>query len=221
MARRNEIAWYEPFWSELGDESILHPGHFTKLKPSIGKEVFAEFLKQNQITGKSLDIGCGNARHSIMLAKQGFETHGFDISESAIETAKQKVKDAGLEVKLFVDSSLDFKSDVLFDVIVDAGCFHHLLPKEHEVYIDNILKISKKGTMFYLSTFSTNTGFVQGTYPKTEKIIKAEKTGLYNHFFSDKDITNLFDKQFHIHKLAEYDKILTPFVFKYAIMERK
>ncbi|MBF0211780.1 MAG: methyltransferase domain-containing protein [Desulfamplus sp.] len=40
---------------------------------------------------KILDIGCGTGRHSIELAKRGYEVVGIDLSESQLKKAKEKV----------------------------------------------------------------------------------------------------------------------------------
>jgi ubiquinone/menaquinone biosynthesis C-methylase UbiE len=35
-----------------------------------------------------LDVGCGDGRHTLFLAEQGFKVHGIDGSQKAISTAK-------------------------------------------------------------------------------------------------------------------------------------
>jgi len=39
---------------------------------------------------KILDVGCGDGRHSILLAKKGFEVVGVDVSKKLIEKASNK-----------------------------------------------------------------------------------------------------------------------------------
>ncbi len=43
-----------------------------------------------------LDCGCGTCAHSIRLAKRGFRVAGIDISECALEMARQRVAENGL-----------------------------------------------------------------------------------------------------------------------------
>ncbi|MCG2713021.1 MAG: class I SAM-dependent methyltransferase [Candidatus Omnitrophica bacterium] len=60
-----------------------------------------DFIEQEVNSGKSLkiiDIGCGTGRHAIELTKRGYNVTGVDLSESQLEYAKEKAKDAGVEI---------------------------------------------------------------------------------------------------------------------------
>lgn len=72
------------------------------------KEVFVQgtlgecdFIEQEIAHNKSLkiiDIGCGTGRHSIELAKRGYQITGIDLSESQLNSAKEKAKKQGLKI---------------------------------------------------------------------------------------------------------------------------
>ena len=47
-----------------------------------------------------LDAGCGIGRHSIELAKRGYEVVGFDISPLYLEEARRAADAAGVTVRL-------------------------------------------------------------------------------------------------------------------------
>lgn len=73
-----------------------------------------------------------------------------------------------------------------FDVIIDRGLFHHILPKNRDPYIKNILKVTKKKSLIYLSVFSQrNEG--SGFEPfDEEKILKYfGKNYSIDHFQAD------------------------------------
>lgn len=50
-----------------------------------------------------LDLGCGRGRHSITLARRGYQVTGIDLSPRAVETARKRAEDEGL------DSSTNFQ----------------------------------------------------------------------------------------------------------------
>ncbi|MDA4113824.1 MAG: class I SAM-dependent methyltransferase [Thaumarchaeota archaeon] len=47
--------------------------------------------------GRVLDLACGIGRHSIPLAKQGYEVVGYDISPLFVKRARQWAEDEGLD----------------------------------------------------------------------------------------------------------------------------
>lgn len=74
---------------------------------------------------KTLELGCGTGSNAIWLAKAGFQVSGADFSSLAIERAKTKAADAGVEIQFykndFLTESLGAKN---FSFLFDRGCFH-------------------------------------------------------------------------------------------------
>jgi SAM-dependent methyltransferase len=56
--------------------------------------------------GRALDIGAGQGRNSIYLAKLGWDVTGFDISEKGLAIAQELARDAGVKITT-VKASLD------------------------------------------------------------------------------------------------------------------
>ncbi len=56
--------------------------------------------------GRALDIGMGQGRHSVYLAKLGWDVTGFDISERGMELARKSAAAAGVKITT-VKASLD------------------------------------------------------------------------------------------------------------------
>ena len=54
------------------------------LKRRVGINVYEKKKKLKRI----LDAGCGNGRHVVFFATQGYDVYGFDISKEAIKIAK-------------------------------------------------------------------------------------------------------------------------------------
>lgn len=47
--------------------------------------------------GKALDVGMGNGRNSLFLARKGWEVTGVDLSDVAVEQARQEALRAGVQ----------------------------------------------------------------------------------------------------------------------------
>ncbi len=89
-----------------------------------------DLLKQRAQGGKVLDYCCGPGETSLKLAKMGYATvNGIDISAKEIESARQRMVDAGFsektDFKVMDAENMDFDDDT-FDVIVCNGVLHHL-----------------------------------------------------------------------------------------------
>jgi ubiquinone/menaquinone biosynthesis C-methylase UbiE len=71
------------------------------------------------VAGKDvLELGCGAAQWSIALARRGARCTGLDISETQLAFAREKVREAGVEVRL-VHASGDASGlpDASFDLV--------------------------------------------------------------------------------------------------------
>lgn len=85
-------------WDEVYSANPTYMGE----QPS---KFFKKMLPRLQ-KGKVLDVAMGSGRNSIHLAKEGFQVKGFDISEKAVELAKAKAREEGLQVE-FARADLD------------------------------------------------------------------------------------------------------------------
>ena len=54
-----------------------------------------------------LDLGCGIGRHTILFAKNGFNTSGLDLSEESIRRTKEYAKQENVEVELKLGDMLN------------------------------------------------------------------------------------------------------------------
>jgi len=74
--------------------------------------------------GNILDVGCGSGSHSLYLQEKGFQVKAIDISEGAIEVAKQRgVLNA--EVKNILDETKTF--DTILLLMNGTGIFQELI----------------------------------------------------------------------------------------------
>ncbi|MBP7867924.1 MAG: class I SAM-dependent methyltransferase [Acidobacteria bacterium] len=72
-----------------------------------------------------LDIGCGTGRHAVELARRGYVVTGVDLSESQLARAREKAREAGVEVTLLRRdaAALDFDAAFDFALMLCEGAF--------------------------------------------------------------------------------------------------
>ncbi len=74
---------------------------------------------------RAIDLGSGDGRIIIALAKAGAEAHGYEINPALVWLARKKIKKEGLEKNAFIHLkdfwSVDFSD---FDVVTVFGITH-------------------------------------------------------------------------------------------------
>jgi len=127
-------------------------------------ENLAEWIRQRRIApGRALDVGCGNARNAIFLARNGFDVTGVDFSPSAIDWASDAIGAANVAVSVHCTSIFDFPAAAAqYDVVYDSGCFHHLAAHRRDAYAEVVRTFLRPGGMFGLVCFAPAGDPVQG-----------------------------------------------------------
>jgi SAM-dependent methyltransferase len=122
-------------------------------------ECLVQWLDAGELRpGRALDIGCGNGRNSIFLARRGFDVDGIDVSESALAWANEQAADAGAEIAFHCRSFFELDAVEAYDLVYDGGCFHHIAPHRRDEYIRRVTAALKPGGTFGLVCFTPEGG---------------------------------------------------------------
>ncbi len=157
-----------------------------------------------------LDLGAGRGRLLYELAEMGFRGVGLENNPELVIRGNNEILEKGLEKELrFVDGSvLDIPlEDQSFDAVVDIGLLHHLLPADFTKYVLETACVLKQEGFFFLVVLSKNTKNYFSWHPNEVDSGEYERDGVYYHFFSDKELQSLFEKDFEIRHI-DHD---TPF----------
>ena len=114
-------------WEDLAE----HPPFAGKLLEMVAREEDG----REPPYGPALDLGCGSAVWGLRLAKRGWQVTGVDIVEKALERARERVDEEGVEVRLVHgDVTALRRADVGsgFRLVLDTGTFHGLTDAQHE-----------------------------------------------------------------------------------------
>jgi len=211
---------YENMWRSMRGEFHNEKLNYKSNVPSSELLDFVKFLKQKQaiIGKKALDIGCGNGRNSVALAKAGFDVTGIEVSESALSLAKKNEKENNVKINLQKVSVFNLPNSLQgFDLAIDFGLLHHLRRSQNKSYLKNVLNTIKPKGYFCLQCFSANT-----TVDKKPKNRNWDLIGKhYNRFFTNEEIKKVFGKHFEIIKIIETQNPRTKIKFFTTYMQRK
>ena len=110
-------AWWDSFYSNRGRPVPFFVGSPDE---SLWKWVNCKMIPP----GRALDLGCGNGRNAIYLARSGFSVEGVDYSGAAIEWAAQQAKEAGVDLRFHHASVFGLQLTAgSYDLIYDSGAF--------------------------------------------------------------------------------------------------
>ena len=121
---------------------------FTKIQEDIPK-ILKIFKKHN--VKRVLDLGCGSGRHTVYLARKGFQVHGIDIAKEGIKITKEWLKKEKLRANFKVGSIYKklLYRDNFFDAVISTNTIHHAKIKDIRKAIQEIERVLKpKGLIF-------------------------------------------------------------------------
>jgi len=85
--------------------------------------------------GPALDLGTGSGIWGVQLAKRGWQVTGVDIVEKALRRAHDRVKSAGVDVRLVHGDVTALRKAGVgsdFQLVLDTGTFHGLNRAQRE-----------------------------------------------------------------------------------------
>lgn len=83
--------------------------------------------------GRALDLGTGSAVWAVELAQRGWRVTGVDIVDRALARGRERVSDAGVDVRLVHGDVTDLEATDVgsgYDLLLDTGTFHGLSSAE-------------------------------------------------------------------------------------------
>ncbi len=106
--------WYQELFQNYAvkyDQEVFTQG-------TIGECDFIESEIGFDRSVRILDLGCGTGRHSIELARRGYSVTGADLSESMLARAREKAREAGVEVDFHQHDARNLPFASEFDLVM-------------------------------------------------------------------------------------------------------
>ena len=77
--------------------------------------------------GPALDLGCGSGIWAVELARRGWQVTGVDFVPRAVQRARERAREAGVELRLVEGDVTKLREMGVgsgFRLLLDFGCFH-------------------------------------------------------------------------------------------------
>lgn len=141
-----------------------------------------------------LDVGCGTGSTIMQALEMGYDAVGIDLSETAVNRAKERISARGHDAILL--------SGNIFDTDLEIGSFdcillHHVLDnmemEERKKMVHRAMELLKEGGILSFQDLSTNdVRFGKGVEVEKNTFLKGD--GIRLHFFDLEETRGLFSE---------------------------
>ena len=142
--RTNYEKWYEGenyYWG-------LEPGEFLdeliRLCPPLSDRTV-------------LDIGCGEGKDAVYMAKNGYCVSAFDLTDNGIRKTLALAEINKVKINAYVDDINTFDTKDQFDIIYSTGTVQYLFEQNKKIFFDKINRITKPNGIVYFNVFVEKT----------------------------------------------------------------
>lgn len=204
-----EAKWEDVYSKTFGGQWYPSEGTVRFVARYLRRRVGIDVYDKKRETKRVLDAGCGNGRHVIFLAEQGFDVYGIDISAAAIEIANAWLAKKGLKAHLEAASTTKLPfTDGYFDVVVSFGVLDHITFPEAKTAIAEIRRVLADDGYLYITLRATEDaecGRGEQAGKNTYLLQEGYEKGIIQHFFDMGEIEELLDG-FKIFDIERYDQ---------------
>jgi SAM-dependent methyltransferase len=144
--------------------------------------------KHHQLLDKSkrvLDLGAGQGRHALFLAKRGFKVDALDPSKVAIETVSAMAAKENLDIRTYQSSFETFEPETdFYSGILMLGLIQILSWESIELLLEKILSWTRTGSLIFARAFTTEDSSFSRTRrsPEWKPIGRNSFTDQLGHF---------------------------------------
>lgn len=203
------------FW----DREYTDPQHL-KLSTAESEDLakFTRWLRRRErddLLGPAsqvLDVGCGNGRNLIFLAKTfGSPGFGLDISAVAIAQAKRASTDLPLTY-ICQSASVDLPvPDTTQSLVLDMMTSHFLSSEERTRLRDELYRVLVPGGFLFMKTFLLDKDLhstrLLAEYPGPEPGTYIHPVmGVPEHVYSEEELLSFLGEKFTVHKIYRSHK---------------
>lgn len=136
-------------WEDLAE----HPPFAGKLLELVAREENG----REPPYGTALDLGTGSAVWGVRLAERGWEVTGVDVVEKALRRARERVDEAGVEMRLVHGDATSLREAGVgsgFQLVLDTGTFHGLTDAQREAMGREVSAVAAPDATLILDCFA-------------------------------------------------------------------
>lgn len=156
----------------------------------------ADFVNSTEARGFALDIGSGDGRNALFLARSGFNVAAIDFSRVGTEKLARYAKQHGLADNIrtiCVDArQWDYPQNT-FELVIAVTLFDHLQPPDIMPLFNKVRKSLKKGGAIFIKVHTIDDpGYDKKDQPASEL------APMIHHYFDHNELLRMVNDDFRV-----------------------
>ena len=169
----------------IHDRSTFESAYAGQAPWDIGRPQKPFIEMADRISGSVLDAGCGTGDTALFFAGRGCEVTGIDFIEQAINRARRKAAERGVQATFLVKDATTLKEwTERFDNVIDSGLFHVFSDDDRRRYVEGLATVLKSDGRLFLMCFSDEEPGTQGP----RRVSRQEIEGAFSQGWSIESI---------------------------------
>jgi tellurite methyltransferase len=162
------------------------------LKPS---EKLQAFLNETHPqVGEALDLGCGEGRNALLLARYGYHVHAVNVSSQGIQKLEHYARSQGLHSITYTVAdarAFPFPPNS-YNLIVAVTILDHVTQEEGKKVAESLMQALKPGGFVFVEVFTISDPGAQLSKEEGESI--SETATFVKHYFDEGELATWFSR---------------------------
>ena len=145
------LGYQSPILSDY-EKRYQEKGYYWGIKPN---DLCYEILKLKPPIKplKVLDVGCGEGKDAVFLARNGYHVSAFDLAETGVEKGRALASQHGVYVDFFTANVEDMQLCEDYDIVLCSGVFHFLKPEKRKDVVNELKQHTKPDGIHVMNVF--------------------------------------------------------------------
>jgi 2-polyprenyl-3-methyl-5-hydroxy-6-metoxy-1,4-benzoquinol methylase len=133
-------------------------------------KIFVDFFEHNTTENlRVLDVGCGQGRDALFVARKGHRVVGIDLSPNGIRDLNEKANAENLDVEGIVADISTFDPEGEFDVVLIDRTLHMLPEKERLDVLARVISAVPIGGWVLIADEASNMRGLKRVFSASER----------------------------------------------------
>lgn len=102
---------------------------------------------------KVINIGCGEGRNAICVARNGYSVTAFDLADAGVQKTLALAKEARVDVQAFKADLLECRLQEAYDIVYASAVLHLVPPEMRPALFANYREMTSRGGINALNVF--------------------------------------------------------------------